>query len=391
MEKDYTQYDDYTIEELVLDRRFCEMVKGKQDEFDRLLESFPDQQEKYLQASRIVKGLCSSPKKQTQDIKDRIWSEVVKPEKKVSHRFHFIRYAAAIVLTVGVASFYYYLKHMESDIVRFAESSPTKTCTETQLILYNGKNLSIQSEKAKIEHAPNGEKISVNNTVVVDKIRAQKGYNQLIVPFGRRTNVTLPDGTNVALNSGSRLVYPICFDRKQREVFLEGEAFFDVAKDLNRPFWVKTEGFKLRVLGTKFNIQAYQGENEFNALLVEGSIKMETNEDLFAEEVMIEPNQIANISADKKHIGVAQVENVQNYISWMNGYLDFRNEKLGNLLRRVSRYYNVEIECPKGLEEVIYIGGKLELKEDPDRILDGLCVMAKIRYKKEGGKYIIRK
>ena len=101
--------------------------------------------------------------------------------------------------------------------------------------------------------------------------------NQVVVPFGKKSSIELADGTKVWLNAGSRMAFPDRFTGSRREIFLEGEAFFNVTPDKSMPFYVKTKEVVIRVLGTKFNVSAYEADNEVVTVLVEGTVSMREN------------------------------------------------------------------------------------------------------------------
>jgi ferric-dicitrate binding protein FerR (iron transport regulator) len=229
----------------------------------------------------------------------------------------------------------------------------------------------------------------VNDSSSIAQPVSEKGFNQMIVPYGKRSFMILSEGTKVWLNSGSKLIFPPAFNGKAREVVLEGEAFFDVAPNIEKPFYVKTDVFRMKVYGTKFNIQAYRQDKDYNIVLVEGKVSMNSNSDLQAKEVFLAPNQKASIIKGDQKIDVTMVENTNIYTAWVDGYLTFSNEELPVLLERVSRYYNAEIEIdPNANIETIY--GKLDLKDDLERVLDGIAFISKTSYIKQGNKYIFK-
>ena len=209
----------------------------------------------------------------------------------------------------------------------------------------------------------------------------------MIVPFGKRSNLILSDGTRVWVNSGSRLVYAPVFKGKSREVFLEGEAYFEVAKDEKKPFFVRTNAFNVKVYGTKFDVQAYQQNNEYNTILIEGKVSLQVNNGgILSKERFLFPDQKAMLSADKDDFLVTEVANIDNYTAWKEGYLIFKNEAFQSILKRVSHYYNINIELNEEMQ-IKRLSGKLDLKDDPERVLDGLSLISKIRYVKNVNKY----
>ncbi|MGV8095462.1 MAG: FecR family protein [Mangrovibacterium sp.] len=256
------------------------------------------------------------------------------------------------------------------------------------LILADGEKISISSKQSTVKYSSDGSGIMVDDSSGIAQSVSDHGLNQMIVPFGKRSYIMLSEGTQVWLNSGSRLVFSPIFKGKNREVFLEGEAFFDVAEDKEHPFYVKTDAFKMKVYGTKFNVQAYQQDKDYTIVLVEGKVSLNTNKSPDSQEVFLSPNQKASIlSKDGERFEITNIENPVIYTAWIDGYLTFTNEDVSEVLKRVSRYYNVEIdvELPENIERIY---GKLDLKDDLERVLDGIAFISKTKYKKQGNKYV---
>ena len=159
-------------------------------------------------------------------------------------------------------------------------------------------------------------------------------------PLGQMTNLELPDGTLVLLNSGSKIAYNSDFSKGQRDVFLEGEAFFDVAKDAKHPFFVKSANLDIKVYGTLFNVEAYPDDEIFSTTLVKGSISIM---DKAGKEIAkLIPGEIARLSKKENKLIVQKV-NTEMYTSWKDGLVTFRNEKLKDIAKLIERWYNVEI------------------------------------------------
>jgi ferric-dicitrate binding protein FerR (iron transport regulator) len=209
----------------------------------------------------------------------------------------------------------------------------------------------------------------------------------MIVPFGKRSSMELSDGTKVWLNSGSKLVYTPVFKGEIREVFLEGEAYFEVAKNADKPFYVRTVAFKIKVLGTKFNVKAYSDDNQSNTVLSEGKVSMKLNDQLFSKEVILSPYQKSTLLRNSDTFQISKVDDISKYTSWIYGYLEFDRENLADVLKSISRYYNINIELKLGDKPKI-ISGKLDLKTEHERMLNGLARLSNTRYTKKEGKYL---
>ena len=162
--------------------------------------------------------------------------------------------------------------------------------------------------------------------------------NKLYVPRRGEYNLTLSDGTRVFLNSDSRLIYPVAFGKGKREVILQGEGYFDVAKDAVRPFLVRTDDMIVRVLGTSFNLKCYPGDTRVEATLVRGSVEVVGGE----REMLLAPGEQACLNRGSGKMEKAKV-NTALYTSWKDGLFIFERERLEDILTILSRWYDVVI------------------------------------------------
>lgn len=198
------------------------------------------------------------------------------------------------------------------------------------------------------------------------------------VPPGQMSNVVLPDGTIVLLNSGTKLVYSGRYHSGERTVSLEGEAFFEVTKDPEHPFVIKTKALDFKVYGTSFNIQAYPEDQEINTTLVKGSLGIMGKNG--GELVRLVPGENATYRHDDRELLVGQV-NLELYTSWKDGLVTFKNEKLKDIARKIERWYNVEIVINNAsLGEELYMGTILKNKP-VDQILEVFSLTSSLKYR----------
>lgn len=387
----FDHYKSYNTEDFILDENFMKLAQGYSVDGNTLLQlknHFPEKSKEISLAIEIVNGLKTIKRDLPIERKAELLGRIFQFNKN-QYRITLFKYAAAVLLIVGlgVPSLLLFNKH--SDLENFASSSSNVKSENAELILADGKRIEIESKLSKIEYTADGTSVSLNDTSKLKQSEPVSGesFNQVIVPFGKRSNILLSDGSRVWLNSGSRLVYPPIFNKKNREVFLEGEAYFEVSKNKSKPFFVRTEAFRIKVLGTKFSVQAYKNEKECNAVLVEGKVSLAKNEKFFSKEYELSPNQKATLSGAEDEIRITEVKDVQNYIAWIYGYLNFENEDLISLTKMISRYYNIEIEV-KIQNAGSKFSGKLDLKESPERILYGLSTIFKTKYIKQGDKFV---
>lgn len=200
--------------------------------------------------------------------------------------------------------------------------------------------------------------VFVDREINYNKMTAQT--NVLEVPAGQRMSVTLSDGTQVQLNGNSRIEYPVIFSRKQRNVKLSGEAFFEVKHDERHPFIVETFASKVEVLGTRFNVYADEASEYFSAALVDGKVKVTTNDET-AEQVVLAPDEMVKFV--NNHLVVTKVD-AENLISWTEGYVNLADTDFESLMHRFENVYGVKIVIEREtMPEIGYKSGKIRVSE----------------------------
>lgn len=173
------------------------------------------------------------------------------------------------------------IRYFQTDrtLTRIVSPPLDVSTNQTLLILSEKKQIAIQGKESKLHYNQQG-KLNVNSQTINQETENDKKkdtYNQLIVPAGKRSSITFSDGTRIWLSASSRVVYPVEFMKNKREIYVEGEAFLDVYHDKSRPFIVKTNKMDIQVLGTTFNVCAYEKENIQTVVLVTGKVEVKTN------------------------------------------------------------------------------------------------------------------
>lgn len=200
--------------------------------------------------------------------------------------------------------------------------------------------------------------VFVEREINYNKMTAQT--NVLEVPAGQRMSVTLSDGTQVQLNGNTRLEYPVIFSRKQRNVKLSGEAFFEVTHDERHPFIVETFASKVEVLGTRFNVYADEASEYFSTALVDGKVRVTTNDET-AEQVVLAPDEMVRFV--NNHLVVTKVD-AENLISWTEGYVNLADTDFESLMHRFENVYGVKIVIEREtMPEIGYKSGKIRVSE----------------------------
>lgn len=202
---------------------------------------------------------------------------------------------------------------------------------------------------------------------------------------GTVSQFALPDGTKVWLNSGSSLQFPVRFSGPQREVKLSGEAFFEVTKNADHPFVLNAHDLNVKVLGTSFNVVSYDDEPVSEVVLVSGKVNLSTGTDK-TEHLLgtMNPGQKSVYTKGTRRAGFEDVD-VEKYISWRNGSLIFRNDTMSEVIKRLSRWFNVEITVVHP-EINDYIYTATFRKENLSQVLTLLKISAPIDYRIEDRK-----
>ena len=193
-------------------------------------------------------------------------------------------------------------------------------------------------------------------------------YHELTTPRGGEYKITLPDGTFVHLNSGTTLKFPTHFDTSKREIYLTGEAYFEVAKNSERPFYVITDIARIKVYGTTFNVNTLLN-NQVQTTLISGSIGIfvEGNQ----REYMLKPSQQAEINYNTKAITIKEVD-VSTYIAWKNGVFQFDDERLESIMDKLALWYDVKIFYRNDAVKDIRFTGYLKRYDDINVILSAI-------------------
>jgi hypothetical protein len=224
------------------------------------------------------------------------------------------------------------------------------------LTLGNGSTIVLDSAQNGMLANQGGVHVykSKNGQLVYDVSKYKAGatdelaYNTISTPRGGQYQIMLPDGSKVWLNAASSLKFPAHFSGEQREVTLTGEGYFEVAKDKRHPFTVSVNNMKIEVLGTHFNIMGYQDEGVTATTLLEGSVKVIKGN----VQQMIVPGQQAMV---KQNIIVKNVD-VNEAVEWKNGNFNFAHEKLGGIMRKIARWYDVDIDFEGKTTSATFIG-----------------------------------
>lgn len=346
----------------------------------------------YNGLSKKELNIDSQYAKNKNQLKRRIFRRIqndIKSTEKVPALFHWKKLAIAASLVLGtiLGSLYFYL-HDDHSI------------NDPQPIIVAGKNNAIltlaDGSKINLSEAANG---LISHTANVDIIKTSSGsiqyksqtsssnkptaYNTIEAPAGGKWSLTLPDGTQVWLNSSSSITYPTQFSATERKVKIKGEAFFDVAHNKKAPFIVSSGQQLIRVLGTEFNVEAYEEDAVAKTTLLKGAVAIESGN----KTVKLVPGEQAKWNG--KEI-IKEVVDTEAAIAWKEGYFKF-NENIESILTKISRWYNVEIIYLSKPDPATTFSGKIARDRNLNSVLKMLEYDGNIHFQIQGRRVIVKK
>ncbi|MFL2597243.1 MAG: FecR family protein [Flavobacteriaceae bacterium] len=326
----------------------------------------------------------------TESIIKELKSRISKEKSKAKRPYillNTIKYAAVFCLIFGLG----YYSSINSELL----DEPQKIIPKSNDIVLTSEDSKVVLEKddnktddkkiiSKINLIQKSDQLIYDNNIDIKELV----YHSLKVPYGKRFNVVFSDGSKAYLNSGSVIRYPVKFiEDKKREVFLEGEAFFDVAENKNELFIVNSNGINVEVYGTKFNVRNYSEDFNSDIVLVEGSVGIKNAE--VSELTMLKPGFKGSVDKENFRVKTSKV-NTKIYTSWIDGEVIFRNETFSQILKKLERLYNVTIINNKNesLNEVFNAAINVE-NENIEQVLDYFNKIYNIEYQIFNNKIII--
>lgn len=319
-----------------------------------------------------------------------LWGRIEETTKEVSQRNRQIRVLkySAVACAFIILSFFF-LSRQDDD-------------RSYKSLLYNAtnsQNLITEEEEVSIRQG-DGQQMLISDGQVID-LRSNEGnenrkkkapiFNTVTVPYGKRIEVILPDNSKVWLNAGSQLTFPTIFDAAERRVYLEGEGYFDVEGEVERPFYVHTANMVVKVLGTTFNISSYKNDPFASTVLLSGEIELYGVGETLFEPQVLKPGTAAVLRKDSKRLSISN-ETVENHISWTRKQLVLKNTPLTEILARLERVYNTDIsvqyDTSRGDET---FSGRLDLTQPLTDLLTTLYNPLEYQLQKEERRIIINK
>ncbi len=324
------------IEEIII-KRLSEEHLSKEESvfFDKWYQNSSNR-EYYNDLLKIRSGIIASQVKERID-KRKAWNQV-HPARKISLIRTLLKFAAIMILPLSLGVFLLIRENKQEKVV-YAEVPVQPGRKQAMLTLSSGQQVMLAdtivhvNEKGMvISNFPDKELVY---KIMNDTMKTETIYNTVTVPRGGEYKLVLADGTIVWLNSDSHIRYPVTFSGNTRQVELEGEAYFEVAKDVEKPFIVRMNEYNVRVTGTQFNVRNYLNES-LATTLVEGGVQIERK----GKVDRLRPGQQAVLENNEIRI---RVVNVEEQVAWRHGAFGFTQCRLENIMEELARWYDVDV------------------------------------------------
>ncbi|SHM52192.1 FecR family protein [Mucilaginibacter sp. OK098] len=386
-------------------------------------DATPEQREEMLElmalpenesiAEKLLHKAYEAPK-QTEDLdsekSDAILNAIYNADKIESaprlfpRRKQFVKWAAAaaavFVFFFSAAYFFIYKKQQEQLIAVANKNKIIPGRNKATLTLADGSKIDLDDAKTggiakqaqlRVTKTAAGQLIYTiaNTDKTLSETTDKPSYNTIETPVGGQYQVILSDGTRVWLNAASSLKYPTQFATGERQVELTGEGYFEVTKNKAKPFKVITDRQEIEVLGTHFNVNAYTDENAITTTLLEGSVKIAAHlkNQLAQQSIILKPGQQSILGCAGLAVGNVNTEDV---VAWKNGYFSF-NEDFESIMRRLSRWYNIDVVYKIDKDPDLSFGGKISRSKSINSVLNIIEATGNVHFKIEGRRIIVTK
>ena len=305
-------------------------------------------------------------------------------------------WAAAAVLLVSLSGLYWWFsKEPSPEMVKIPANEQQQEILPGKngavLTLADGSQMVLDSLGNGVVATQGGGQVVLQNGQLsyngVGSATGEQEYNTMQTPKGRQFNLRLPDGTMVWLNAASSLRYPVVFSGKERRVEIKGEAYFEVTQNQQQPFIVSVnDRAEVEVLGTSFNVNAYDNESSIRTALLEGSVRVSGNTAKPGKSaVVLKPGQLARVTGSE-NISVEKAD-TDKILAWKNGAFNFNGSGLDEIMRQLERWYDIEVEYENGVPD-IRLGGELSRDVSLADLLKGLKE-SELHFRIEAGRKLV--
>ncbi|GAA4131949.1 DUF4974 domain-containing protein [Sphingobacterium kyonggiense] len=308
----------------------------------------------------------------------------------------WMKVAAAVLLLAGGIALLTYKTNVHTPAAQLAQQEAILPGSEKAVLtLADGSTVSLSEAKRgeialqeglAVEKTADGEIVYRATGTAAIKPGA---FNKVATPKGGQYRITLPDGSVAMLNAASSLSYPVHFGEKERRVKMTGEVYFEIAKATGSnnkriPFFVQTEKQEIEVLGTVFNVNAYADEAHQLTTLVEGSVRLKSEID--NSYTVLKPGERAAVGTSV----MVSPANIKQELAWVNGNFVFQREALGSILRKISRWYDLEVACPPELANITFTG-KVSRSQPLSAVVAMIAATGKINVQLKERRIIVTK
>lgn len=397
--------DELNLQALLLDESFINYCKRTNnadiEKWEKWLQKYPEHKESVAELRETIVTMgYHAGELAVQTNYARLQSQI----KKRSNQYHFAAIGATVWFKVAAAI----IAVSVISLFLFRQQTPKESTEIVQHVGAPGKDAALLTLKdgsvVSLADIKNGSVVALQGGVEIQKNKdgelvyraieqgdaTNPASNTIATNKGNQYQVILPDGSKAFLNANSTLTYPLRFFKDARSVRMTGEIYFEIAKvesgtsgrQKRIPFYVETENQKIEVLGTHFNVNAYEDEPATTTTLLEGSVRVTSKKR--SESVLLKPGERALLN---ETLRVEDVD-VSQEVAWINGDFIFKGEELGSLLRKISRWYNVEIECPERLDKLKF-DGMVSRSQPLSTIIDMLQTTGKVKLILNGRRLIV--
>lgn len=373
MQNSFDKYLQYSSTDFVLDDDFIHWVlfpdEGNDEDWNEFIINAPEQKKIIDVAKNIILSFDTSSEKIPDGIKEQIWQSVISKTEngrvvKMKSRKLWMAAASVLIVLVAGLSYFYLSKNpyievrgnvvkntmLKNDIVPGGNKAILTLSNGSTIVLDSAQNGTLtQQGNTKIVKLNDGklayQKDKNNNAVAIQ-------YNTITTPRGGQYQLVLADGSNVWLNAASSIRFPTSFNGRERDVQITGEAYFEVAHNAEMPFHVKVNGMEISVLGTHFNVNAYDDEKVIKTTLLEGSIKVSKGSEI----VLIAPGDQAQIAENTDKIDIKRNVDLEEIVAWKNGKFIFQNADIHSIMKQLERWYNITVSYEGKISNEEFVG-----------------------------------
>lgn len=321
------------------------------------------------------------------------WEKInhrIQPRSKRKPLYLQVAAIAALVLLGMVLGWYVLQSYSPQEEEISLENPLPERNNKAVLVLSNGDEFILDHPEQTEVNESGGTTIKNKPGLVLayqptGKDQHEIVYNDLIVPAGARYQLQLEDGTRIWMNAVSKLRYPVVFGTDERRVTLSGEAYFEVAEDINRPFIVETNGYEISVLGTRFNVSTYEQDAYMETALVDGVVRVSPRQ---GDPLILQPGQKVKIDHSTQTLEVKTVD-TRFYTSWKDGVLHFNKVSLEELMVKLERWYAVEIEFRNPEAKELIYSGAMENSRKIEFLLNLIEQTADVEFEIENDRIIV--